>query len=288
MSEIIITADSTCDLNKELIEKNKVKIIPLYIVYDGVSKKDGVETTPDEIYNFVTDTGNLAKTSACSMIDYKEYFEPFLNDGKKIIHISLSSGLSATCNNARLAAEELDNVYVIDSKNLSTGSGHIVIEARKLIDSGLEANEVADKLNELTARVDSSFILEQLQYLRKGGRCSAIAALGANILKLKPCIEVVDGGMEVGKKYRGNFEICLKEYIKDRLDGQQEDIIPESIFITRTKCDQAYVDIAREEIKKYMDFENVYETEAGSTIACHCGPSTLGILYIRKTPKQKS
>ena len=285
MSEIVITADSTCDLSKELTDKYNIEMIPLYVVYGDKAKKDGVETNPNEIYDYVEKNGELTKTSAVPMGEYLDYFKKFSEGGKTVIHFSISSGFSSTCNNAKLAAEELENVYVVDSLNLSTGSGLLVIKARELANEGKSAEEIVEEINRLTAYADASFIICNLDYLRMGGRCSTVAAIGANILKLKPCIEVIDGKMTVGKKYRGTFVNCLKEYIRERLEGNIDDIDTSRIFITHTRCDDEIEGIVEEEIKKYGNFDEILKTEAGSTVACHCGPETLGILYMRKTPK---
>lgn len=286
MSDIIITADSTCDLSKELAEKYDINIFPLYVVYDGVAKRDGIETTPDDIYKYVDENKKLTKTSAASVGEYLDYFEKLTEGTKTLIHFSLSSGFSSTYNNACLAAEELENVYVVDTKNLSTGSGLLVLKARELARQGKTAEEIAKTINELAKCVDASFVICNLDYLKMGGRCSAVAAFGANVLKLKPSIEVVDGKMAVGKKYRGTFLSCLKEYIKERLDGKMDDVDTDRIFITNTKCDDEVVKAVTEEIKKYGDFKEILHTNAGSTIACHCGPECLGILYFRKSPKK--
>lgn len=285
MSEIVITADSTCDLSKELTDKFKIDIIPLYVVYGTQAKKDGVETTPSEIYDYVEKNGELTKTSAVSVGEYLDYFKQYSEGGKTLIHFSLSSGFSSTCNNAKLAADELENVFVIDSLNLSTGSGLLVLKARELANEGKTAEEIVEEINRLAAYADASFVICNLDYLRMGGRCSTVAAIGANILKLKPCIEVIDGNMTVGKKYRGTFINCLKEYVKERLEGNIDDIDTSRIFITHTRCDDEIAKIVKEEVEKYGKFDEILETEAGSTVACHCGPDTLGILYMRKTPK---
>lgn len=285
--KVIITADSTCDIGPELAEKYGVVICPLYTICDEKSYRDGIDITPADIYSYVEETGNLPKTSAVSVGDYEEIFKKITDDGNEVVHISISSDFSSSFNNARIAAENTGNVFVVDSRNLSTGSGHIVVLAAEYAKEGLCGTEIKERLEKATEKVDASFILNNLTYLRKGGRCSAIAALGANILKLKPCIEVTNGKMDVGKKYRGNFEACLKAYIKDRLEGKQDDIDTKRIFITHTACDPSIPETARQEIAKYIAFDEVIETNAGSTINCHCGKETIGILYMRKSKKSK-
>ena len=285
MSEIVISADSTCDLSKELVEKYNIDILPLYVVFGDKAKKDGIDTNPDEIYKYVDEHGELTKTSALPVGEYLDYFKELTDEGKTVIHFSISSGFSSTCNNAGLAAEEFENVYVIDSLNLSTGIGLLVLKACELASEGKSAEEIVEIINRLRDYTDASFVICNLDYLRLGGRCSTVAAIGANILKLKPGIEVIDGKMTVGKKYRGTFESCLKAYVKDRLDGNMEDIDTRRIFITHTRCNPEIESMVEEEIKKYGEFGEILKTEAGSTIACHCGPDTLGILYMRKSPK---
>lgn len=284
---IVITADSTCDIGKELTEKYGVVLIPLYAVCGDKAYSDGVDITPEDIYKYVEESGNLPKTSAVPVGGYEEKFREIVEKGNDIVHISISNGFSSSYNNARLAAESVGHVEVVDSLNLSTGSAHCVIIAAELAKEGLGIKEIKERLDLLTDKVDASFILDNLSYLRMGGRCSSVAVLGANLLKLKPCIEVIDGKMEVGKKYRGSFESCLKNYIKDRLEGNQDDIDAKRIFVTHTKCNTAISELAKQEIAKYMNFDEIIETEAGCTINCHCGPNTIGILYMRKSKKTK-
>ena len=288
MSKIVISADSTCDLSKELIEKFDIKIVPLYIVFGDDARKDNVEATPEDIYEYVSKNGSLTKTSAVSVGEYEEYFKSFTEGGNTVIHFSISSGFSSTGNNARIAAEEIENVYIVDTKNLSTGSGHMVLKAAELVTAGASAEEIVKVCENLADKIDASFVICNLDYLRMGGRCSTVAAIGANILKLKPCIEVVDGKMTVGKKHRGTFAACLKEYVKDRLDGKLDEIESDRIFVTHTKCDDEVVQMVIDEVKKYGYFKEILETTAGTTITSHCGPETLGILYIKKNSKSEN
>ena len=288
MSQIVISADSTCDLPKELVEKYDIKIVPLYIVFGDESKKDAVEATPEDIYDYVNKTGQLTKTSAVPVGEYMDCFEKFTEGGKTLIHFSISSGFSSTHNNALLAAEDMDNVYVVDTRNLSTGSALVVLEAKRMDEEGMSAEEIVEKSKEIATRVDASFVICNLDYLRKGGRCSAVAAIGANILKLKPCIEVVEGKMNVGKKHRGTFAACLKEYVKERLDGKIDDIETNRIFVTHTKCDEEIVNMVVDEVKSYGKFDEIVENVAGGTVTSHCGPETLGILYIKKSEKKEN
>lgn len=282
MAKVMITADSTCDLSTELLEKYQVTILPLYVVKGGESLKDGVEIHPQDIYDYVAETGNVTKTAAASIADYTDFFQPFVEQGYEIVHLNISTGFSSCHQNACLAAEELGNVFPVDTKNLSTGSGHVVIEAALLAQEGKSGAEIKAYLEkEVIPKVEASFVIDTLTYLHKGGRCSSVAALGANLLKLKPCIEVADGGMHVGKKYRGSLAKCMEQYVIERLQDRT-DINTKRIFITHTACAQEIVDLVRGLVEEYGDFEEILETEAGCTITSHCGPSTLGILFIRK------
>lgn len=278
---IKITADSTCDLTPELLDRYDVELVPLSVILNDKLLKDGLEVTPDDLYRHVEATGNLPTTSANSVGEYQDLFARLSPQHDAVIHINISAEFSSCYQNACIAAEEFDNVYVVDSRNLSTGHGHVVIEAALAAQRGMSAPEIVDFLNDLTGRVEASFVLDQLAYMVKGGRCSAVTALGANLLKLKPCIEVKDGKMGVVKKYRGSFAKVLGEYVKDRLDSR-EDVLYERIFITYSSEMPEIVDSVRDAVKQYGSFAEVLETRAGCTVSSHCGPNTLGILFIRK------
>ena len=204
-----------------------------------------------------------------------------MEQGYEIVHVSLSSSLSSSHQNACLAAEELGSVYVVDSKSLSTGIGHLVLLGRELAASGMTASEVAAALEELREKLDVSFVLQTLEYLHKGGRCSGVAAFGANLMKLRPEIEVVDGKMQVGRKYRGNMEKTVLAYIRGRLEGR-EDIRLDRIFITHSGCPQEIVEKAEALVRELHPFQEVIVTTAGSTITSHCGPDCLGVLFLKK------
>ena len=278
---IKITADSTCDLTPELLERYDVELFPLSVILNDTSLKDGVDVFPDDLYRHVETTGTLPTTSANSVGEYLDRFAALSSLYDAVIHINISAEFSSCYQNACIAAEEFDNVYVVDSRNLSTGHGHVVIEAALAAQRGMSAPEIVDFLNDLTGRVEASFVLDQLAYMVKGGRCSAVAALGANLLKLKPCIEVKDGKMGVVKKYRGPFSKVILDYVTDRLNGR-EDVIYDRIFITYSSDMPEVVAAVREAVSKYSSFTEVIDNRAGCTICSHCGPSTLGILFIRK------
>lgn len=280
-NNIVITSDSTTDLSPELRERYNIAILPLGVTLGEKTYFDGVDITPDDIYAHHTKYGELPKTAAANVSDCIDFFQKFVDEGKTIIHISLSSEMSSTYNNSRMAAEEFENVYVIDSKNLSTGGGLLVVAAAEMVKEGLEAKEIVNNLNDLVPRVDASFVIDNLEYLHKGGRCSAVAMLGANLLKLKPCIEVKNGSMGVEKKYRGKYGDVLKTYVADRL-ADADSIELDRIFVTHAGCDMDIVNAVVEQVKETLPFKEVFLTRAGCTISSHCGKDTLGILFIRK------
>ena len=215
MNKIVITADSICDLSAELIEKSGVKIIPLYVNLGENSYKDGLELKPEEIYAYVAEKHELPKTSAAAIPDYIEFFSQLTKEGYDVVHFNISSTMSVTHQNAKMAAEEVEgNVYVIDSANLSTGTGLLVLDAADLRDEGKSAEEIYNEILRRIPLVRASFVVDQLDYLKMGGRCSSVAALGANLLKLHPLIEVKDGKMGAGKKYRGGIDAVMVQYAK--------------------------------------------------------------------------
>ena len=277
---IKISADSTCDLSPELIERYQIGIAPLYIVRDGESLVDGVDITPDQIYEHVSKSGSMCSTAAVSVYDYETFFRKELETCDAVVHFHISEDMSACYQNACIAAAEVGNVYPVDSRNLSTGIGLLVLEAAELAREGkLTAREIQQTMEQRREQLDVSFVLERLDYLHKGGRCSSVAALGANVLSLRPCIQVKDGKMGVGKKYRGAYQKCLLQYVKERLEGH-DDIDPHRIFVTESGGFTAE-EVAEIEavVRSYQPFEEVIHTRAGCTISSHCGPRTLGILY---------
>ena len=284
MQKIKITCDSTCDLSPELYEKYDISAIPLGVTLGDDFHHDGVDVTAQEIFSFVDKTGVLPKTSAISMGEYTDFFKPYLDAGYAISHINISSDFSICYQNACLAARELGNVYPVDSRNLSTGSGHLALCAAEMAQQGMDAETIAAELTKLQSQVDASFVLQTLEYLKKGGRCSAVTLLGANLLKLRPCIEVKDGKMDVGKKYRGSFDKCVCEYITDKI-GNRSDLELRRVFITHSGVSEESVQKAVETVQKLQPFEEICVTRAGCTVSSHCGPGTLGVLYIRKADK---
>ena len=278
---IKILSDSTCDLPQEVLEKYNITMIPLSVIKNGEQFTDGVNITPADIFNHVANGGDLCSTAAINIGEYAEWFARFADDYEGIIHINISSEFSSCYQNACLAAEDFENVRVIDSRNLSTGQGLVVLKACELAKTCDNLDEIAQKLSAFTDKVEASFLLDRLDYMVKGGRCSAAAALGANLLNLKPCIEVKNGKMAVVKKYRGNYSKCLSTYVKDRL-ANREDIDITTLFVTRTPVSDECLNAVKETVAQYNNFNTTYWNEAGCTVSCHCGPGTLGVLFVRK------
>lgn len=280
---IRITSDSTCDLSPDYLRAHRVELLPLYTMKGGETFRDGVDIHPQDIFDHVAAGGDLCSTAANNVSDYQELFARLLPECDAIIHIDISADFSSCYQNACVAASELPNVYVVDSRNLSSGHGHIVCEAVNMAEEGkLSPQEIVARLNELTSRVEASFLIDRLDYMVKGGRCSMVAALGANLLHLKPCIEVIDGKMKVVKKYRGSYEKCILNYVRDRLQNR-DGLVYDRIFITHTPVEDGLVDKVRAAIQECAPLPHIIETQAGCTVSCHCGPGTLGILFIRAT-----
>ena len=279
--KIKVLSDSTCDLSKEIIEQFNITIIPLTVIKDGQPFADTVDITPSEIFAHVDNGGDLCSTTATNMGEYTDWYNKYAQDYDGIVHITIGSGFSSCYQNACLAASEFENVRVVDSQNLSTGQGLVVLKACKLAQTCTCLDDLKAQLDEFTTRVEASFLLDQLKYMVKGGRCSSAAALGANLLNLKPCIEVRGGKMSVVKKYRGNYAKCLANYVKDRL-AERDDLERDILFVTRTPVTDECLAAVKTAVDTYADFKTTYWTEAGCTVSCHCGPGTLGVLFVRK------
>lgn len=281
--KIIIASDSTTDLSPELIEKYDVKILPLGINLGKKSYFDGVDIHPDDIYAYYEKTGELPKTAAANIEDFNQFFSKLTADGSSVVFFAISSDMSSTFTNARLSAMEFDNVYVVDTQNLSTGGGLLVIRAAEMVAEGKTAKEIAENCQALAPYVSASFIIDNLEFLHKGGRCSAVAAFGANLLQLKPCIAVKGGKMGVAKKYRGPFGTVLKKYIADQL-ADIDNIELDHIFVTHAGCDNEINEQCVAQVKETANFKNIHLTRAGCTVSSHCGRNTLGVLFICKKP----
>ena len=277
---IKVTSDSTCDLGAALLEKHDITLANLSVMKDGVAYADGITITPADIFAHVAAGGALCSTAALGVGDYQDLFARYASDYDAVVHISISAEFSSSYQNACIAAAEFDNVRVIDSMSLSSGQGIVVLEAAKLAKTCTSLDELESKLNAFVPRVEISFVLDRLDYMVKGGRCSAAAALGANLLNLKPCIEVKDGKLGVVKKYRGNYTKCLQSYIKDRLEGR-DNLGRELVFVTSTPVSEEAYAAVMNSVASYGKFDSIIETTAGCTVSCHCGPGTLGIIFVR-------
>ncbi len=280
---IKIVTDSTCDLSPELIREFDIEVVPLYINKTGKIYRDGVDIHSDDIFRHVDGGGELCTTVAANVSDWQEAFARLSPRYDAVICVTISLDFSGTFQSASIAAADFSNVFVVDSRNLSTGVGHVVLRAAELAQTGLDAAAIVADLEDYAGRVDASFILDRLDYMRKGGRCSSVAALGANLLKLKPSIHVVGGKMQVGKKYRGALDKCMVEYIKDKL-ADVDGIEDHRIFITYSSLPAELEALAIRTVRECKKFENINVTRAGCTIACHCGQNCIGVLFVRKKP----
>lgn len=277
-NRVKITADSTCDIGSELAKKYNIEIVPLYVSLGSKSYRDGVDIHPDMIFDFYEKTGELAKTSAPPVEDYFNFFTRIKEPGKEIIHINISRPLSSSHENAVAAAKRMKGVHVIDSRTLSTAMGQLALLASELASQGKTADEIIAVLQDKGEKLSISFVIDTLEYLHKGGRCSSVAAFGANLLQLKPSIKVVDGGMAVGKKYRGSQKKALMNYIDDTFKDAAN-IDKKRVFITHSGCDEELIGAVRERMSALIQFDEVLITRAGATITCHCGPNTLGVIF---------
>ncbi len=276
--KIAISIDSACDMPKELKEKYNIFTMPYYVILGDRECVDGVNVTSQDLFDYVKTTGTLPKTAAISAGQFTTYFTDILKNYDEIIHFTLSGSMSSSCANAINGAEGL-NVHIVDSKSLSSGIALLVLEAARLVEEGkLSASEIAEYIRGITPRVQASFLVNTLTYLHKGGRCSAVALVGSKLLKIKPKILVRDGKMDVAKKYMGNIDNCLIKYVEDTLAGNNPDTT--IAFCTHS----SEMPISREICQKLRDFgfKQVYDVNASSTICSHCGPGTLGILFMNK------
>ena len=275
--KIAISAESTIDLPKELLQKYNISTIPFQVLLGEEEFKDG-EIRSTEIFEYVNKNKILPKTSAINQVQYKEYFEQVLKDNDAVIHVCLSSKISSACSNAKAVAETMDNVFIVDSESLSTGIALLAIYARELTAKDLPVQEVYSKTLEQVKKVQASFIIDRLDYLHKGGRCSSIALFGANLLKIHPQIMLKEGSMGVHKKYRGKLEKVVEDYCNDVLKEFNNPNLDYG-FVTYTTASDEMVNIAKTALKN-CGFKNIIETRAGATISSHCGENTLGILFL--------
>ena len=281
--KVILTCDSTCDLGEDIKKEYGIELFcPLHINYADKSYDDGVDIFPDDIFKTFYKTGTLPSTAAVSIGEYVDFFKPFIDDGCEVVHINLAAELSCSYANACAAAKMLGGVYPIDSHNLSTGSGLLVLEAADRIRAGMEAKQIAEEISAIVDESHASFILDTLKFLAAGGRCSQIVAFGANLLQLKPSIQVdaaKGGKMGVAKKYRGKFEQCVASYVNDQLD-RYPNIKKTRVFITHSGIYDGIVPMVQKIIEDRNIFDKIYITRAGCTISSHCGPNCIGVLFM--------
>lgn len=276
--KIKISAETTIDLPIEMLEKYEISTIPFQITLGDRLCTDG-EITSDEIISFANENNVLPKTSAINEFTYAEYFEQLLKENDYVIHFCLSSGISCACQNAIMASKQFNGkVLIVDTKSLSTGIALLAITAKKLVDEGCDVQTVYDRVSARVPFVNASFELKRLDFLHKGGRCSSLALLGANIFNIHPQIIVKDGRMIAGKKYRGSFSKVVDNYCRDTLEMYSNPDL-DIAFVTYTTAPQEIVDLAVEHLQN-AGFKEICITRAGGTITSHCGENTLGILYI--------
>ncbi len=278
---IRICTDSCVDINKDQIEENDIAVFPLSVILDDKEYLDGANISPKDIFDYVSRTGNLPKTAARSIEDFKAFFQELLKDGDEVIYMGISSRLSSAYNYALQAKEELNNdrLHIVDSKSLSTGIGLLVLYACSLVREGKSCEEICKIIENQAMHNQTSFVVDTLDYLYKGGRCSAMARFGANLLKIKPRLELVDGKIENTGKYMGKFNSVVYKYIDDML-SLHSNVKKDLCFITHTCQDDNFVQEVVDYVKSKNVFDKVVSSRAGATITCHCGENTLGILYL--------
>lgn len=287
--KVILSADSTCDLGEELKARYDVHYYPFHIILEGKDYQDNVDISVKELFEAYYARKALPATAAINVAEYVEYFKPWVDEGFDVVHLNLGGAISSAHKNCLLAAKELEgHVFPIDSHSLSTGISLQIIEAGEMIREGMAASDIARTLQEtIVPRCHASFILDTLDFMRAGGRCSSVVAFGANLLNLKPCIEVdnSDGSMHVGKKYRGPLQKVLPQYVKDKL-SQYPDIKKDHIFITYSSIDPQLESLVKTTLEETFSFGEIHSTHASCTISSHCGPNTLGILFETETPSK--
>ena len=279
-----IISDSTCDLSPELIAKYDIDILPLHILLGEDEYEDGRNITPQQIYDWSDAHKTTPKTSAPSLAEAIDLFRPYIEEKREIVCFSISGSMSTSGNVMRLAAEELeasDLVTVVDSANLSTGIGLLVIEAAIMAEKGQSAAEIAATIESLKPNVRASFVVDTLTYLYRGGRCNAVSAMAGGVLRLHPKIVVENGAMDASKKYRGKINSVIMSYVKD-MEEDLKSARPERVFITHSGCDRTTVDAVRSYLESLGIFHEILEPRAGGVVSSHCGPGTLGVLFIAK------
>ena len=282
MGRIGIASDSTCDLSKELTDRYEISILPLHIILDDKEYRDGVDITPKDIYAWSEQVKRTPKTSAVSPAEAEEFLKNQMKKYDELIFFDISDTMSTSRNVMQLAAESLgleEKVFVIDSMNLSTGIGLLVVEAAVLAKNAKNAREVVDEILPLRSRVRASFVVDTLTYLYRGGRCSGTAALIGSAMQLHPSIHVIDGNMQVGKKYRGKMDRVVRNYVEDQI-SLMNGAMKDRIFITHSGSDETIVEAVKKQLAELGYFKEILETRAGGVVSSHCGPGTLGVLFI--------
>jgi DegV family protein with EDD domain len=278
----MVSCDSACDLSQEMRERYAIQITHMYIHQDGKVYRDGVDICPDDIYATYAEKNVLPSTSAIPPEEYLEFFKSYTDKGYAVVHIGLSSGISSTCQDALLAAAELSDVYVIDSQALSCSGGLLAIEACRMRDEGMSAQEIYEAISGLVGRTNTSFIVAKLTYLAKGGRCSTATALGANILGIKPAVEMAEGTLSVGKKYRGKTADCFEKFLQDKLALAKAESDGGIACVYHAGIDQALFDHLVQLTRDSGIFQEVLTARAGSVISSHCGPETIGFTFQKR------
>ena len=278
---IKITADSTCDLSEELLQQWNITLIPMHILMGEESLLDGVTVHPADVFAHVQNGGKMPKSAAPNLVEYTDFFAPLAREYDAVIHINVGSKFSSCFQNARLAAQEFENVFVVDSENICTGQGYLVLRAAKWAADGLPPRNICMRLQSLAKKVDLSFVLNQLDFMAKSGRCSGVLAFGANLLGIKPSLAVIDGELKVVKKYRGQLPICVGKYISEKLAGR-DDIDTSMVFISSCQPKPGCMEAIQAGLKQYGKFEHILETDIGTTIGGYSGPGTIGIVFATK------
>ena len=280
MAKCIITGETTCDLSQEILNQRNIRTIPITVILGATEKKDGTEIKVEELFDYVKQTGELPKTAAVSIEEYKEFFNELKKDYDNIIHFSLSSSASSSYNNAFAASKECEGVYVVDTLSLTTGQGLLMLKASDMLNEGKSVEETYNTVVELASKVQTSFVVDTLDYLAKGGRCSSVALVASKILKIHPYIYENNGALQVKKKYMGTLARSLTQYVND-LAMEYKSYDKKRVFITHSLCDDnKVVEDVIAMVKELFDFEEVIETTAGATVSSHCGKNTIGVLFI--------
>lgn len=285
MDKFILTSDSTCDLSDALVKENDIHIIPLTIILGDKQYKDNVDITSADALAYVDKTGNMPKTSAVSIQEYTDFFAEFVNNGYKVLHFDISSEDSVCYSNALQAAKEFNNettnVYVIDTRQLSTGQGLLIMKAADFRKNGMSIEECYERILSLVSKTRTSFVLDRLDLLHKGGRCSLTTMLAAKILKIHPYISMTDGKLSAKKKYGGSMLRACEQYVTD-LAEEYGSYDKTRVFITHCMASDEIVSAVRKKVEELFDFNEIIETLAGTTVSCHCGKNTIGVLFIEE------